>query len=484
MLKTDRREFIKLAGVAGTGVMTTAMLPANATGVTAINGSFMHTEKALEQQHKQLFNMCGYAAPRLEVVRIGLIGIGSRGLSAVRRLRLIEGVELRAVCDLYQDRIDLAQQSLQEAGLPSAKGYAGNAEIWQELVQRNDLDLIYICTPRGTHAKMALLAMETGKHAATEMPAMSTVAEGWQLVATSEKTRKHCMMLENCCYDFFELLILNMVRQGLFGEIVHVEGGYIHDQLEMNFKKNLTSGMWRLKESQHRKGNLYPTHGLGPLCQVLNVNRGDRMAYLTSTSTDDFMMGKKAAELARQDEWYREFDTNSYRGNMNTSVIRSERGKTIMLQYDITSPRPYSRLQLVSGTKGMSLKYPEPPRIALGDEWLSEEKMKEVWEKYTPEIVRRVGDMAKKVGGHGGMDFLMDWRLIDCLRNGLPLEQDVYDAACWSSIVPLSEWSVANGSAPILVPDFTCGSYKTNAPLDLGVFKGGDTGMRELPKKG
>jgi hypothetical protein len=481
-LKTDRREFIKLAGVAGTGMMTTAMMPKSKDIQKKSTDSFKHTKKAAEQNHKQLFNMCGYAAPGLDLVRIGLIGIGSRGLSAVRRLRLIEGVEIRAVCDLYQDRIDLAQQSLQEAGLPLAKGYAGNAEIWQDLVQRDDLDLVYICTPRGKHAKMALLAMETGKHAATEMPAMSTLEEGWQLVETSEKTKKHCMMLENCCYDFFELLILNMVRQGLFGEIIHVEGGYIHNQLEMNFKKNLTTGMWRLRESQHRNANLYPTHGLGPLCQVLNINRGDRMMYMTSTASDDFMMGKKAAELAKQDDWYKEFDTSSYRGNMNVSVIRTEKGKTIMLQYDITSPRPYSRIQLVSGTKGVSLKYPEPPRMALGDEWLSEEKMKEVWEKYTPEIVKRVGDMAKKVGGHGGMDFLMDWRLIDCLRNGLPLEQDVYDAAAWSSIVPLSEWSVANGSAPIQVPDFTCGSYKTNAPLDVAILKGGHTGMRALLK--
>ena len=287
-------------------------------------------------------------------------------------------------------------------------------------------------------------------------------------------------MLENCCYDFFELLVLNMVRQGLFGDIIHVEGGYIHDQLEMNFNMPRSTGMWRLKESQHRNANLYPTHGLGPLCQVLNINRGDRMMFMTSTASNDFMMGRKAAEMAKKDDFYKQFDTDSYRGNMNTSVIRTEKGKTIMLQYDITSPRPYSRLQVISGTKGMSQKYPEPPRIALGDTWVSEEKMKELWEKYTPEIVKRVGELAKKVGGHGGMDFLMDWRLIDCLRNGLPMEQDVYDAAAWSSIVPLSEWSVANGSNPIAVPDFTCGSYRTNTPLDITMSKGGNTGVRTV----
>ena len=196
------------------------------------------------------------------------------------------------------------------------------------------------------------------------------------------------------------------------------------------------------------------------------------------------MMGKKAAEMAKQDDFYKQFDTHSYRGNMNSSLIRTEKGKTILLQYDITSPRPYSRLQLVSGTKGMSQKYPEPPRIALGDRWVDEEKMKELYEKYSPEIVRRVGDLAKTIGGHGGMDFMMDWRLIDCLRNGLPLEQDVYDAASWSAMVPLSEWSVANGSQPIIVPDFTCGSYKTNASLDLSLSHGGNTQVRPMPAAG
>jgi hypothetical protein len=483
-MKTDRRNFLKTAGVAGTGFLA-AGVPGVQTGPKSKKPDpFTHTKRVSEEEHKQIFNMCGYAAPRLETVRIGIIGIGNRGLSAVGRLKLIDGVEIKAICDKLQERADMGQKSIRDAGLPPATVYAGSEEIWRDLAQRNDLDLVYICTPRGMHTKMAVLAMETGKHAATEMPALSTLEDGWQLVETSEKTRKHCMMLENCCYDFFELLVLNMVRQGLFGDIIHVEGGYIHDQLEMNFNLPRSTGMWRIKESQHRNANLYPTHGLGPLCQILNINRGDRMTYMTSMASDDFMMGKKAAELAKKDEFYKQFDTNSYRGNMNTSVIRTEKGKTIMLQYDITSPRPYSRLQLVSGTKGMSQKYPEPPRIALGDTWIGDDKMKELWEKYTPEIVKRVGELAKNVGGHGGMDFLMDWRLIDCLRNGLPVEQDVYDAAAWSSIVPLSEWSVANGSNAIKVPDFTCGSYKTNAPLDISMSKGGNTQVRRIPAAG
>jgi hypothetical protein len=298
------------------------------------------------------------------------------------------------------------------------------------------------------------------------------------------------MQLENCCYDFFELLTLNMARQGMFGDILHAEGAYIHDLDGFNFDKfdndhPTGSGyvdMWRLKENYKRNGNLYPTHGLGPVCQVMNINRGDRMDYLTSMSTNDFTMHKRANELALTDEFFKPYTEDKYRGNMNTSLIRTIHGKTIMIQHDVSTPRPYSRIHLVSGTNGMARKYPSPNRISLGHRWLGEDELTETREKYTPEIVRRVGEMARQVGGHGGMDFIMDWRLIDCLRNGLPIDQDVYDAALWSSISPLSEWSVANRSASIDVPDFTCGSWKTNKPHQIHLEEGGNTGVRKMEK--
>ena len=352
------------------------------------------------------------------------------------------------------------------------------ADAWKDLCNSNDIDLVYICTPWALHTPMAVYAMEHGKHAATEVPAATTIQEAWQLVETSEKTRKHCMMLENCCYDFFELLTLNMARQGFFGDIVHTEAAYIHDLRDLNFSRKGYTDMWRLRENQHRNGNLYPTHGLGPVCQVLNINRGDRMDYLTSMSCNDFQLAAMAEDLAKKDNFYQEFVTKDYRGNMNTTMVRTEKGKTIMIQHDTTSPRPYSRIHLISGTKGMACKYPEPGRIAHGHEFADEKEMAEINEKYTPEIVKRVGEMAKKIGGHGGMDFIMDWRLIDCLRNGLPLDQDVYDAALWSSITPLSAWSVAHRSDSIQIPDFTGGSYKKNLPVDLTLSRGGNTGVK------
>jgi hypothetical protein len=477
-MKTNRRKFFQIAGAAGAGVFSGGLAScAQQASKVSEDSVLAHIKEAVNLSHPQQFNMSGYAAPKIETVRIGFIGIGSRGPGAVERMSNIDGVEIVALGDKDTENIEKGQKILEKHGLPRAKEFGGSEDAWKDLCDMPDLDLVYITTPWSLHTPMAVYAMEAGKHAATEVPAATTVEECWQLVETSERTKKHCMMLENCCYDFFELLTLNMARQGFFGEVVHTEGAYIHDLLNANFSKGY-SDMWRLRENQNRRGNLYPTHGLGPVCQILNINRGDKMEYLTSMSTDDFQMAKMAVKMAAEDQTYAPFTTNEYRGNMNTTVVQTNKGKTIMIQHDVTSPRPYSRIHLVSGTEGIARKWPLPERIAKGHSWFDEEKMKELEEQYTPKIVKLVGEMAKKVGGHGGMDFLMDWRLIDCLRNGIELDQDVYDAALWSVIAPLSEWSVANRSNSIDVPDFTNGSWKTNTPVDITLAKGGNTGVR------
>lgn len=474
-MASNRRDFLRNT-IIGTGILATGFTGQAANLISETNTS------GTEKKRNQRFNMCGYAAPKLDKVRIGFVGLGMRGPGAVERMSYIEGVEIVALCDQYDDRVEKMQKFLEKQGLPRAKSYSGSEDAWKAMCENPDIDLIYITTPWSWHTPMAVYAMEHGKHAATEVPAAVTIDECWQLVETSERTQKHCMMLENCCYDFFELLTLNMARQGFFGEIVHGEGAYIHNLLGLNFDKNGYAEMWRLKENQHRNGNLYPTHGLGPVCQIMDINRGDQMDYLTSMATNDFMMAAKAKELAATDSFYNEFTTGHYRGNMNTTTVRTHKGRTIMIQHDVTSPRPYSRIHLVSGTKGVASKWPDPARIATGHEWLKPEEMKNLEEKYTPQIVKRIGEMAKKVGGHGGMDFMMDWRLIDCLRNGLPLDQDVYDAALWSAIAPLSEKSAANRSNSVDVPDFTNGAWKTNSPVELTLKGGGTTGVREIKK--
>lgn len=470
-MKSNRRNFLKISGLAGIGIASTNILDGNAAVAdTPIDNHSI-------RQDKKHFNMSGYAAPKIETVRIGFIGLGNRGPGAVDRMSKIDGVEIKALCDIRPEMVDKVKTKL--AGTThKPDGYSGGPDEWKKMCDRKDIDLIYIATPWKLHTPMAVYAMEHGKHAASEVPAAVTVEECWQLVETSEKTKQHCMILENCCYDFFELMTLNMVRQGYFGEIVHTEGAYIHALLESNFNKTGYYDMWRLKENM-RNGSLYPTHGLGPIAQVLDINRGDRMDYLVSMSTNDFQMAAKAKELASKDSFYKPFENKTYRGNMNTTTIRTAKGRTMMIQHDVTSPRPYSRIHLVSGTKGTALKYPEPGRISNNHEgWLSEQEVKSLEEKYAPPIVKRVGELAKQIGGHGGMDFLMDWRLIDCLRNGLPLDIDVYDAAAWSSIAPLSEKSVANRSNTVDVPDFTSGSWKTNEPVDVNLQKGGNTKVK------
>ena len=428
------------------------------------------------------FNMCNYAAPKIPVVRVAVIGLGMRGPGAVERMSYIEGVEIKALCDIREQSVKKCQKYLTDKGLAKAQEYFGSDEAWKAICESGDIDLVYICTPWHLHTPMAVYAMEQGKHVAVEVPAAVTIDQAWQLVETSERTRKHCMMLENCCYDFFELLTLNMARQGLFGELVHGEGAYLHNLLDLNFNKNGYYDMWRLKEN-YRNGNLYPTHGLGPVCQAMNINRGDKMDYLVSMSSNDFQMASHANELADEDSFYQEFAGKKYRGNMNTSVVKTAKGRTIMIQHDVTSTRPYSRIHLLSGTKGMARKWPDPARISFGHSWLDDDEFKKLEQEYTPEIVKKVGEMAKEVGGHGGMDFMMDWRLIDCLRNGLALEQDVYDAALWSVISPLSEWSVANRSNSIDIPDFTRGNWKQNGPIKLTLEGGGNTGVRHIKKE-
>jgi predicted dehydrogenase len=484
-MKSNRRNFLKTATLAGAGAVAGGILPKIDT--VQEQSKLNSIQESVKKSHTQRFNMCGYAAPALPVVRVGIIGLGDRGSGAVQRLSYIEGVEIMALCDKREVAVKESQKYLNKIGRPAAKEFFGSEDGWKKLVELPDLDLIYTCTPWVMHTPISVYSMEHGKHIACEVPIARTIDEAWQLVETSERTKKHCMMLENCCYDFFELLTLNMARQGMFGEIIHGEGAYIHNLMGYNFKKPIdnrqTDGaytdMWRLKENAARNGNLYPTHGLGPVAQALNINRGDRMEYLSSVSTNDFTMAPKEKELASADPFFAPWKDSKFRGNMNTTIVKTALGKTMMIQHDVSSDHPYSRIHLLQGTKGQVRKYPKE-LIALGESWASDEKMKEITEKYTPEIVKKVGEMAKKVGGHGGMDFIMDWRLMDCLRNGLPIDQPVYDGVLWSSIGPLSEWSVANRSQSIDVPDFTCGSWKTNKPHGINLETGGTTKVLEI----
>ncbi len=402
--------------------------------------------------------------PPMERVRIGLVGLGSRGSGAIPRLLAIEGVEITALCDVEPNRVAAAQKQLETKQRPKAKEYTGSEEAWHGLCGDPNVDVVYNCTPWRLHTPISVRAMLEGKHALVEVPAAVTLEECWQLVETAETTQRHCMMLENCCYGSTELMVLRMCREGLLGELIHGEGAYIHDLRAA--KMNGYHRFWRLQESIHRNGNLYPTHGLGPIAQYMGINRGDRFERLVSMSSMERGLTLWAESHFPEDDWRRR--QRYALGDMNTTIIRTARGRTIMVQHDTTSPRPYSRINLISGTKGCFADY--PPRLALepdAHKWIEGEALKEYQTKYAHPLWTRVGEEAKRVGGHGGMDFVMDWRTIWCLRNGEPLDQSVYDAAAWSAIGPLSERSVARGGEPIEVPDFTRGVWETTPPLPV-----------------
>ena len=457
---TNRRDFIRIAA---TGA---AALGLGLKGVSGRASSYpgLNTPIRLAGQKTVMDLTC----EPLEKVHIGVIGLGMRGMEAVSRLLNVEGVIITAVCDVRPEKVAEAQKIVTDLGLPEPIGFSAGEEDWMKLCEREDIDLVYSCTPWYLHTPNAVYAMKHGKHAAVEVPGATTLEECWELVDTAEQTQRHCMMLENCCYDFFELATLNMARNGVFGEIMHAECAYIHDLRWLKFDKaNGYVDMWRLKYSMNHNGNLYPTHGLGPVAQIMGINRGDRMDYLTSTSTNQVGMSLYAKNKfgAGSVEFLQPYEL----GDMNTTVVKTINGKTIMIQHDTTSPRPYSRIHLVSGTGGIASKWPVE-QIALepkAHDWLPEEDLKKLLVEYEHPLAKKVGEMAREVGGHGGMDFIMDWRLVHCLRNGLPLDQDVYDAASWSSIVELSEISVRNASKMVEIPDFTRGIWAETKPLGI-----------------
>lgn len=388
--------------------------------------------------------------------RLGLIGTGGRGTALLENF-LAADVRVNALCDIAAEKAQKAQAMVGQAGQKTPALYTQGEHAFEELVARDDLDLVVIATPWQWHVPMALAAMKQGKHAVTEVPAATTIEECWQLVDASERTRRHCVMIENCCYGENETLILNMVRAGLFGDLLYGEAAYLHDLRDELFS-NQGEGLWRRWFHTQLNGNMYPTHGLGPVANYMGINRGDRFDYLVSMSTPAKGLAQyREAHVPRDDPKWKE---RYIEGDMNTSLIKTANGLTINLQHDVSNPHPYSRMNTIAGTKGIFKDY--PPRIYFdgqpgGEEYGAIDAYKA---QYEHPLWRREGEIARKLGGHGGMDFIMCYRLMECMRKGLPPDLDVYDAAAWSAPGPLSEASVAQGSAPVMFPDFTRGRWR------------------------
>ena len=436
-------------------------------GLVACNSTIKPIEVEVPKRPAGQEHAVGLTAPKLEVVRIGIIGLGMRGDGAVTRLINIPGVEITALCDIVPERVEEGQAILRKAGLPEAAAYSGSEDAWKELCDREDLDLVYVVTDWKNHANIGVYAMEHGKHVAIEVPAAMTLDEIWALINTSERTRKHCMQLENCVYDFFEMTALNMAQQGLLGEVIHVEGSYIHN-LEDYWGEYYNN--WRLDYNNEHRGDVYPTHGIGPVTQALNIHRGDRMTTLVSMDTKSFNGKKMAQKFGVANK-----DVEFQNGDHTLTLIQTAQGKTIHIQHNVMTPRPYSRMYSLTGTDGYASKYPieqiclrptqveENPAIDLDNlnahGAVPADIHAALVEQYKHPIHRDLEARAKEVGGHGGMDFIMDYRLIYCLQNGLPLDMDVYDLAEWCCLAELTRISIENGNAPVAMPDFTRGHW-------------------------
>ena len=452
----NRREFLRNTMLAGAGCLAAGALRADAARV-AEGGA----------------PMLGFACKPMETVRVGVVGVGSRGMGMINRVSKLPGVVVAAVCDIQDDKINKAKQSLARQKRPEPKVYKG-PEAFRALCDSSDVDVIYNSTPWHLHVPVALAAMNGGKHVLTEVTSAFTVEECWQMVETAEKRKVHCMQLENCIYGEIEMLTFNLARLGMLGEIVHAEGAYNHDGRHMANDLFPAYQYWRYDWYREHAGNPYPTHGLVPLCLTMDVNRGDRMDYIVSIDSKnaafaDFMAHglKKGNPRAGQ---------KLKVGDMNTSLIRTVGGKTIMLQHTVSVPRPYSRLQRVQGTRGIIADYPY--RIALeGDgkyyygsgahAWWDAKRAEEIRQKYKHPLWKTIGEIAKKAGGHGGMDYIQDARWSYCLRMGLPLDTSVYDLATTGCLCELTERSATNRSQAMDVPDFTRGAWKTAKKMDV-----------------
>jgi len=421
--------------------------------------------------------MGDFAAPKLDTVRIALIGAGARGTGHAKQLAAIEGTEIVAIADLYEDWVDRSVTNCKEAGNGRHQNiarYFGDENQWKLMLKNEKPDAVIIATNWNNHALMAIESMKQGAHAFVEVPVAVSLPEMWEIIDTSEKTKKHCMMMENVNYGREELLYLNLCRKGMLGELLHAEAAYIHELRFQMEEQERGTGSWRTPHYAKRNGNLYPTHGLGPVAQYMNLGRTeDQFASLVSFSSPARGRNLYAEKNYPSDHKWNALDYQG--GDINTSIIKTHLGRTIMIQWDETSPRPYTRHNLIQGTKGALAGF--PTRIAFEGgvpgvtdshhRWAEGEQLEAIFEQHEHPMYKRLGALSKKMGGHGGMDFMMLYRIVECLRNGMPLDQNIYEGCLWSAVSPLSELSVAQGGMPQKFPDFTRGSWKQTQSLNI-----------------
>lgn len=469
---------IRLALSAIVLAATAALVPANMAAQSLSPSTKWHWNKGTivvdsPERPAGQQSVMRLTAPKMEVVRVGFVGLGMRGPGAVERFTYIPGTHIVALCDYEQARAERCQEYIRKASLPPAAIYSGE-EGYKAVCEREDIDLVYIAADWDHHFPIAKYALEHGKHVAIEVPSAMNLEQCWELINLSETTRKHCFILENCCYDWFEMNTLNMAQHGVFGEVLRAQGAYIHnldDFWDYYWKTDANDKLgWRLRYNMESRGDLYATHGLGPVAQALDIHRGDRMATLVAMDTKS-VHGVELVEKATGKKC-----DNFRNGDHTTTLIRTANGKVIEIQHNVMNPQPYNRLYQLTGTRGFANKYPvegyavDSKQMAASGvqpqvdnlnthSFLPQAEVASLVAKYQHPILKKYGEMAKEVGGHGGMDFIMDSRLVYCLQNGLPLDMDVYDMAEWCCLAELGSLSMDNGCAAVAFPDFTRGHW-------------------------
>jgi predicted dehydrogenase len=459
-----RRGFLQTLTGLTAGVASLASWQANAQNRVERSKKSSAPQRAASSHY-----MGDFVAPKLDKVKVAIIGVGARGSGHAAQLASIEGVQFVGIADVVEARAKRSEAAVAKFG-HTPKVYFGDENGWRTMLTETKPDAVFIATPWSTHAPMAIASMKAGAHAFVEVPIATTLKEMWDIVDVSEATGRHCMMLENVNYGREELLYLNMVRQGVLGDLLHGEASYIH-ALRFQMENGDSTGSWRTFEYAKRNGNLYPTHGLGPVAQYMNLARGEdtfgRISSFSTPAKGRAAYAQKSTKLTSPK--FKELDFKG--GDQNTSIIKTAMGRTIMVQWDETTPRPYSRHNMIMGVNGVLAGFPN--RISVEGltsnyhEWAEDKAWEAIAAKYEHPLYVRLGELSKKMGGHGGMDFLMLYRIIECLRNAQPLDQNVYEGCLWSAVGPLSEKSVAEDGNSQVFPDFTRGDWKNTQALKI-----------------
>ncbi|MCQ8774623.1 Gfo/Idh/MocA family protein [Streptomyces telluris] len=443
----SRRLILKSAGAASAG----AGLGLGAAAAAA-------SPAAAAVPRRQGATMIGVPFERRGTVRVGIVGLGNRGSAMTELFLAVPGVRVVALCDTVRAKAEKVAAKVRSAGQPAPALYTKGEDDFRQLCGRGDVDFVYVATPWEWHFPMAEAALTAGKHVGVECPAAMELDQLWRLVDLSERTRRHCIQLENCCYGRNEMRVLRMAHAGKFGELLHGAGAYIHDLRELMFSPTYYEGPWRRLWHTRLRGDVYPTHGFAPVANYMDVNRGDRAVRITTFGSPAAgLAAYRAQHMPPGDASWKETYVGS---DMSVSLVQTARGRVIRLEHAVSNPHPYSRVNALGGTKGAFEDY--PPRIYLepemsGDEWGDFGTYAE-WDHWLWK------EHANPPGGHGGMDYIMIFRLMQCMRQGLVPDFDVYDAATWSAPVPLSHASIRAKGAPQEIPDFTRGLWRAGRP--------------------